>query len=462
MDITCPISVYDVNVEPAKDDVLFADEEAFLSICEHFFDSFYRDARPGTSVTHEDYAQTNAGQILMDDTIVPGLPRRVERDISPSLQSSPFQTLGSGHLEQREVPSLNDPTCARSPIRSHGLQEAPNIYLPQRTENLNWRTCMYTGTDDTLSDDQDHALEELVEPDFPDPISSNPWTIAKMNNTLKPGRTPARPAALADRAARNHQLLTPHRESRISLPNYHSPSSPIQAQEERAQQHNAYLPSPIPTSPLSKYSLASHKPRQKCPKRPMDQWLGTSGASSERELGAVSVNDTPLEEIRDASLMQRPQRAQAAHSTAVSKPFKLPTLRPPAPGNRPSLSMSQDLPNLEDARADSSVFPGPGNMENADEDGLENAADAFQGEGEAPIVPHLVMKCDYGLTAIEKMTKSLQGYDTYIRGSGLIFGFARPDLGNWRNKLMSLRLPGPLEDELDLQGALRDYLAIFG
>ncbi|KAL5347052.1 hypothetical protein ACLOAV_008195 [Pseudogymnoascus australis] len=44
--ITCPIGSYDPNIEPAKDDVLFEDEDAIISVAEELFKSVYSTNTP--------------------------------------------------------------------------------------------------------------------------------------------------------------------------------------------------------------------------------------------------------------------------------------------------------------------------------------------------------------------------------------------------------------------------------
>src|SRR6266480_4255752 len=46
MNIVCPPGSYDVNIEPAKDDVLFEEPSALLFVVEEFFRSVYGDLKP--------------------------------------------------------------------------------------------------------------------------------------------------------------------------------------------------------------------------------------------------------------------------------------------------------------------------------------------------------------------------------------------------------------------------------
>ena len=45
MNITCPQRSYDVNIEPAKDDVLFTSNNLFLGVMESFFKQFYGELK---------------------------------------------------------------------------------------------------------------------------------------------------------------------------------------------------------------------------------------------------------------------------------------------------------------------------------------------------------------------------------------------------------------------------------
>jgi DNA mismatch repair ATPase MutL len=54
LDISCPRAAYDINVEPSKDDVLFADPKTILTIAARFFQSVYgtSDAIPVVAESH--------------------------------------------------------------------------------------------------------------------------------------------------------------------------------------------------------------------------------------------------------------------------------------------------------------------------------------------------------------------------------------------------------------------------
>ena len=49
LSIACPPRSYDANVEPAKDDVLFANSELLLRIVERLFSNFYGEVQPTPS-----------------------------------------------------------------------------------------------------------------------------------------------------------------------------------------------------------------------------------------------------------------------------------------------------------------------------------------------------------------------------------------------------------------------------
>lgn len=152
MNIICPPGSYDPNIEPAKDDVMFDNGSLILQAVRKLLEAYY--LKP--LVQDEDDAPTSAQQP----------PQYEEEEASSSLL-----TEGATHVKPHERPD------------GEPFPGTPSLQ-PQ------WRPSMY-GIDE---DDLVHLNEEqtpIVEEEDGRMAAnvSNPWTIARMNATVKPTKT---------------------------------------------------------------------------------------------------------------------------------------------------------------------------------------------------------------------------------------------------------------------------------
>lgn len=149
MNITCPPDTYDPNIEPAKDDVLFENEDTVVRVVDQLLKSYYP---PGIVEADEVEPPTSAQQ-------------------SNQLQQSPVQTQApSSRFEDVSIEANDEPPIVVT------------------TQQARWRSSMY-GTDEEdlelLQDDQSPIVEE-EEKGLRALEVSNPWTIARMNAIIKP------------------------------------------------------------------------------------------------------------------------------------------------------------------------------------------------------------------------------------------------------------------------------------
>ncbi|KFY84465.1 hypothetical protein V500_09258 [Pseudogymnoascus sp. VKM F-4518 (FW-2643)] len=173
--ITCPIGSYDPNIEPAKDDVLFEDEDAVLSAAEKLFkplycttiltmpgdDTFSDSPAPKSGAGHNSSIQQCAGvskgvgvtdfqtleanrrtrhiqgqERITVDTIVDKAPDRESgmlEDVACEPQSPPSTLERSDHnaLNPWIIAKLNTPATERGPQGSRTLRPRPlRSYIP--------------------------------------------------------------------------------------------------------------------------------------------------------------------------------------------------------------------------------------------------------------------------------------------------------------------------------------------
>lgn len=159
--IICPSSSYDANVEPAKDDVLFADTDFVIARLEWFLKSIYGELKTPTAACRP-RANPKSGGF---DLLLARKPRPAE---------SPLWT---AECRDRKIPCNN-----------HVVGEQ-------------------------VEDDRDnHAVDSNSvdeEGDLRDVKISNPWTFAKINATVRYGDTPQK----FELQSPNNQLLTPARQA---------------------------------------------------------------------------------------------------------------------------------------------------------------------------------------------------------------------------------------------------------
>ncbi|KAF9735700.1 hypothetical protein PMIN06_006770 [Paraphaeosphaeria minitans] len=184
MNIKCPSGSYDPNIEPAKDDVLFEREDVVVGAGAKLFTAYYPEAviasnvnnEPRSSVSDRPMSRSNFGEPLNRPTTA-------------------FSLLEEATNVQSKRPGTAFSILEEAVPFKHGVHSA-NHNSPPR-----WRSNMYGIDEDDLellsSENQPPVIDE--EEDGRGAASvSNPWTIARMNASLKPKQP-----------SRNVQLMTP-------------------------------------------------------------------------------------------------------------------------------------------------------------------------------------------------------------------------------------------------------------
>ncbi|KAL9129814.1 MAG: hypothetical protein Q9217_001851 [Psora testacea] len=192
LNIVCPKGSYDVNIEPAKDVVLFDNPELVVSLADNFFQDIY--GKPTISATHRNSSPAAAevrgfGLLLADATPVFATPHKGQH----TPKTRPMKTVEPKASKYSEsLPAA----AANSTILSSTINERPQQGRHSRPVA---RRSMYDDNED--SEDQTTGtcndpfpLNAEQDQDGESPINdigiSNPWAIAKFNALLRqPGRT---------------------------------------------------------------------------------------------------------------------------------------------------------------------------------------------------------------------------------------------------------------------------------
>lgn len=245
--IICPSGSYDVNVEPAKDDVLFADADFVIAKLECFLSSVYGELQT-PKVGSRSIANSKPGDFDML------LARKQRPTESP---------LCTADCRGRKIPSK---------IYDIGEQV--------EDDHDHHATDSNTGLQ-TQDSDEEEALRDVR--------ISNPWTFAKMHTSVRHSNT----SKDVESQRPNNQLLTPARQ--VGDP---TDDKRLRLQEQR-QSHvpKSGLPSPTRTeadhSPPSRAQQSpAHNPfsfPQKASRKKNNEHAPTEENTSQREHDAAGV-----------------------------------------------------------------------------------------------------------------------------------------------------------------------------
>ena len=236
VNIACPPGSYDPNIEPAKNDVLFTSSEDFLYIAECFFEHVYGKVR---RVNHEKpksklHQPKGFEQLLnrqlykVDSTEVPSKAARdggsnhdQPAHSLTSLVSTDTHTSIPTDVVTPNVSVGSTSICSTilsngKPLQSHDQPSSTDLvdlHTPKgRARRSAGQPNMYS-----IDSDDDFSFKEpgqpLEEPE--DSIQaarnvSNPWSIAKMNSSI---RLPSLRSENSNIIYSNDQLVTPARQA---------------------------------------------------------------------------------------------------------------------------------------------------------------------------------------------------------------------------------------------------------
>jgi DNA mismatch repair ATPase MutL len=278
MSISCPPDSYDPNIEPAKDDVLFDDSDVVLGAVDKLLRSYYPEA-----VIEEESDPPTSAQRSYES-------RDNEMNTAAQFSSSEW-------------------------VEFHrAIDEEPTS--EQRSDLPQWRASMYGIDEEDLGCLQNNLPPIIEEEELGRRAVevSNPWTIARMNATIKPNKT-----------AFNGQLLSPaksHDEGRI----LQSSSAP-QTTPRKVSQINPLTPQTSSSANVSTSSLDREieQNRYHIPQPSMEyQYSGLSRDSPQDTVYDRPPASLPLYEAETSGLTpideQRPTQTRDFHDIVSASP----------------------------------------------------------------------------------------------------------------------------------------------
>ncbi|KAF3150391.1 hypothetical protein EYR41_008267 [Orbilia oligospora] len=282
LNILSSVGKVDVNIEPAKDDVLFESNERVIGCIKECFERVYGIAEEelrGKERTNDDFSSE-----ATNDSVVPS-----EFPIEQTLQKAPtFVPEISGTAEQllaetrSHAPSSSPPTkISSSTIRAqHQNPLGRNQTAPEeveedipltysevsqgrpntRKQEDGWSFSMYGSGIDEDEDADFVDIEEIMkgterqeasreEDTRKDKSISNPWTISKMNSRV---------------TQQEKQADTPRAAPAARSPTVPLPSSPFQIQSE-IQSRNPGAPNTMEIASLSSALAIANTPTSNTP-----------------------------------------------------------------------------------------------------------------------------------------------------------------------------------------------------
>ncbi|KAF1359403.1 hypothetical protein EJ07DRAFT_77118, partial [Lizonia empirigonia] len=186
LNIICPIDSYDPNIEPAKDDMIFGNENFIVGLVDRLLATYYPE-----HIRSSEHAEASENAMVMQPTQIFDVE---DEDLPPP--HTPFSTHQDTLVKITEASSSE----------AHG--------------NPRWRSSMYGIDAEDLDSLQKTPPPTVVEEEgCRDVEVSNPWTIARMNAPIKPKQS-----------VQNTQLLSPTK-SQSGL--FTAPQSPVPATTPR-------------------------------------------------------------------------------------------------------------------------------------------------------------------------------------------------------------------------------------
>ncbi|TLD20435.1 hypothetical protein PspLS_08600 [Pyricularia sp. CBS 133598] len=285
LNIKCPQGSYDVNLEPAKDDVLFTNEKCIVDTCDALFEKTYGLSLQGEtertcSLNPADSVNSGGNMANMSILSQSGLGKAGGIDFSPS-PNRPSDAPRQGSVSG--ITSVNNAT----PVK-----DSPNKQITLRDE-LQWSFSMIgvdsSEDEDSLSTPKKSARQGsntvglCAQSDLTLPTSSdqeeevsrplddvNPWMLAKMNAAIKkanrPHPVPAAPqditaTLLSQTSLREPQVphpeLAPGEALWDKTPNIDAPISPPRFPAVRDLEFPIFGQSPV-LPPMSAH-LPTHR-----------------------------------------------------------------------------------------------------------------------------------------------------------------------------------------------------------
>lgn len=326
--LQCPTGSYDVNIEPAKNEVMFEDSGLVLDLFEKLCKIAYGDKKDVLHKTKRDSSKKQSDQTVDFNVL---LAKKTDTDT----------------VVQQPIPS---PKTSKT---SEAEDSSNTLLQPKQTKTF--RNMFDIDNEELLALEEEedtpkqHELSEETE-DVMDPKITNPFTLARLNSIVKPSRSlPTGVSAQEPRHAElNSRSVQPERDSvaTIFMPDHSAllpspspsperntpyqnpgpPNRPWKTRQNREDEDEEDVPSPTVTT-----GSESTRPTL------LDSWATSVNSSSPQQQSASTTevrrsepiflpartSDGPTgNAVRSKSPSKRPVGLSSGQQSAFQTPFK--------------------------------------------------------------------------------------------------------------------------------------------
>jgi DNA mismatch repair protein, C-terminal domain len=276
LNVICPPGTYDINIEPAKDDILFTEQSTVLTAIEKFFVSIYPEVRePTTQSDVEDILRsTPASEVDITSDQLEDLTSMATNMISSNAlarsrssygMNMPAKQPDSGDMAFQSGPHHQD--IERVEIHQDGIPRAYSASTSYQESDIRsmarpWASSMYEFGEDEphfAGDTTEKLLEDIedLQGIQNDVHISNPWVFARMTAKTRP------------RMCINHSEGMIYAENHVLEPSRNRPTHtaalPLQIRSGPVISQLAELPKHLTEGDVSRQHEESRDSSSTCP-----------------------------------------------------------------------------------------------------------------------------------------------------------------------------------------------------
>jgi DNA mismatch repair ATPase MutL len=284
--LQCPVGNYDVNIEPAKDEVLFTDTRQVRNLLEDFLKDLYGDYAESTEAPILSRNRKANSSISMTDQFELLLAKKEQHPAHERGKNASKLEGSAGVTDPRTQPMKTD-LKSRAPAADELLKHSHDENRHTATGNIlgsseKHHRNMYDCDEDDLGSMEPKSVLEQSAPAEVDDAElrkasvTNPWSIAKLNAPVMQTASPSRNLIFGD----NEQLMTPSPDIRST--------ELISTIHGKSLSPRTNLPSPARSEVLrspSVYQNPGPPPRRKAPVSQLEE--------DEIEFTQDSINEGP-------------------------------------------------------------------------------------------------------------------------------------------------------------------------
>ena len=319
--IRCPPETYDVNVEPAKDDVLFSDSQRIQTIFKELLESFYGrlETKNNVEVVNASRAEDKTSQLGSFGILL--ARKKDDSDNQPlhNDRGDDFSEADTNTQYPRDEAAEQNSLMHSPHLEEHG--DKPDNVVPTLMGTVAFRNMFAVDEEDLIEEPasltSDYHFEKEDEEDRV--RATNPWLLARMNapahkRTSQSSSSPRRPTDEMSHPQQDLRSSSPQRAPQsVPIPLFNDP----QLLPTPDTSPRSLLPYQNPGPPLRPWARGRERDEtQEAIPRPRQ--LPTSSASGMNLSGWLQRGQT------DRDRFESPSSGSSQTFESTRKPFKSP------------------------------------------------------------------------------------------------------------------------------------------